>query len=196
MRYEIHRYPADLIDVVHVTRGDAPVRVVVRPVLPQDDVPTAAFFAQLSGETRRSRFLAPTREVAPWIIQAFTRIDYQVHVALVAEVFVDGVETVIAEARYVRGEDGRSAEFAITVAEAWQGLGIAGKLLAKLGCHAAAAGVERLAGETLAGNAGMLHLARKLGFTLTPDPALPSVILLERVLPAGRTLLPCGASTV
>jgi len=32
MTYQIYRYPAELIDVVHLTDGE---RVVIRPVLPQ-----------------------------------------------------------------------------------------------------------------------------------------------------------------
>lgn len=195
MRYEIHRYPAELIDVVHVPRDGRTARIVVRPVLPQDDAPTAAFFAALSQQARRNRFMAPLREVAPGLIAAFTRIDYQGHVALVAETFEGGVETVIAEARYVRSADGRSAEFAVTVAEVWQGLGLARTLLAKLVCHAGAAGVERLAGETLASNGPMLHLARKAGFALTADPRLQGVVLLERAVPVGRANAPCGART-
>lgn len=194
MLYEIHHYPSDLIDVMHLTRGDDVVRIVVRPVLPQDDAPTAAFFAALSPQSRSSRFLAPLREVAPGLIRRFTQVDYKSHVALVAEVFEDGVETVIAEVRYVRGPDGRAAEFAVTVAEGWQGLGLAGKLLAKLVCHAAASGVEVLTGETLASNVAMLHLARKAGFTLTPDREMPSVVNLRRLLPMGTGRTPCGAT--
>lgn len=194
MLYEIHRYPADLIDVLHVAHGERTVRVVVRPVLPQDDAPTAAFFAALSQQGRRNRFMSPLREVAPRLITAFTHIDYEGHVALVAETFEEGVETVIAEARYVRGDDGRRAEFAVTVAEAWQGRGLAKKLLAKLACHAGASGVEVLEGETLAGNAAMLHLARQAGFTLTPDRDVPGIVRLERRLPQERAHRPCGAS--
>lgn len=192
--YEIHRYPADLIDVVHVERGGERVRVVVRPVLPQDDAPTAAFFASLSGETRRSRFMAPVRDVAPWLIQSFTRVDYRQHVALVAEVFEDGVETVIAEVRYVLFDDGASAEFAVTVGEAWQGLGLARLLLAKLACHARKSGVRRLLGETLAGNAPMLHLARSAGFVLTSDPQMREIVRLEKILAPAASRVPCGAA--
>ena len=54
-------------------------------------------------------------------MQRFTQVDYADHLALVAEVFVDGRETVIAEARYVRRADPTVAEFAVSVAEAWQG---------------------------------------------------------------------------
>ena len=39
MTYQIHRYPADLIDVVRLPGAR---RVVVRPVLPQDEDLTAS----------------------------------------------------------------------------------------------------------------------------------------------------------
>jgi hypothetical protein len=48
-------------------------------------------------------------------------VDYANHVALVAEVFADGRETVIGEARYVRGADPSAAEVSVSVSEAWQG---------------------------------------------------------------------------
>lgn len=195
MLYEIHRYPAELIDVIHVVRGDRSERVVIRPVLPQDDAPTAAFFASLSGETRRARFLSPIREIAPGLIARFTNVDYSGHMALVAEVFEDGVETVIAEARYVRDASGRCAEFAVTVAEAWQGHGLARRLLAKLACHAARAGVQRLIGETMANNGPMLYLARKGGFVLSPDPEQRDLVRLERHLAPSHQGRPCGAAT-
>jgi len=41
MTYQIHHYPAELIDVVHLDGGK---RVVVRPVLPQDADLKAVFF--------------------------------------------------------------------------------------------------------------------------------------------------------
>ena len=63
-----------------------------------------------------------------------------------------------------------AAEFAVSVAEAWQGKGLARLMLGKLVCHAAADGIERIVGETLAGNVRMLSLARKAGFIITREP--------------------------
>src|SRR5262245_41100142 len=163
MIYQIHRYPADLIDVVRLGGGE---RVVIRPVLPQDEDLTGAFFRNLSGSARYDRFMSPMREAPPELLRRFTQVDYADHVALVAEVFADGRETVIAEARYVRHPDEPAAEFAISVAEGWQGNGLARLMLEKLACRAAAHGLERLVGETLAGNARMLSLARKAGFII------------------------------
>ncbi len=195
MLYEIPRYPAEMIDVLHLRRAGVAQRVVVRPVLPQDAAPTSAFFAGLSSKARYDRFMAPVRELSQGLVERFTRIDYQEHLALVAEVYDGNQETVIGEVRYVRDGDGLSAEFAVTVAEDWQGLGLARTLLGKLICRATADGVRTLRGQTLATNAAMMHLARKAGFLLRPDPDLRGVMNLERVLEAAPTAnLPCTAA--
>jgi len=181
MLYQIHRYPADLIDVLRLRDGR---RVLVRPVLPQDEDITSAFFGSLPARARYDRFMAPMPNLPPDLIKRFTHIDYASHLALVAEVFADGRETVVAEARYVNGADPSEAEFAVAVAEDWQGQGLASLLLAKLLRRAAAAGIRRVAGQTLATNERMLHLARKAGFTATPSPDMRGLVLLERTLAA------------
>jgi hypothetical protein len=114
MTYQIHRYPTELIDVIHLTDGE---RVVIRPVLPQDRELMVAFFHDLPADARCSRFMHAVSEPSPELLREFTQVDYVNHVALVAEVFVDGRETAIGEARYVRTADPSSAEVAVSVAE-------------------------------------------------------------------------------
>jgi GNAT superfamily N-acetyltransferase len=189
MLYQIHRYPADLIDVLSLAGGR---RVVVRPVLPQDEAVTAEFFGSLPGHARYDRFMSPMRNLPPDLIKRFTNVDYCDHLALVAEVFEDGRETVVAEARYARGHDRSAAEFAVSVAEDWQGQGLASLLLGKLLHRAASAGVRRMTGETLATNDKMLHLARKAGFTIRPSPDVRSVMLLEKAVEPAEHSTPCG----
>ena len=129
MVYQIHQYPADLIDVLHLPDAG---RVVVRPVLPQDEALTDAYFRDLRAASRYDRFLGPMRALPPSLIAHLTQVDYSSHLALVAAVVADGRETVIAEARYARGADKTSAEFAVSVADAWQGRGLARLLLGKI----------------------------------------------------------------
>lgn len=190
MTYQIHRYPADLIDVVHL---DGARRVVIRPVLPQDADLTDAFFRNLSRAARYDRFMTHVRDLPPDVLRRFTEVDYSDHVALVAEVFIDGRETVIAEARYVRTvADPAAAEFAVSVAEDWQGKGLARLLLGKLVCRAAADGIDRIVGETLASNWRMLALARKAGFAIRTSPEVAGLMLLERPLRLGRPASDCA----
>ncbi len=170
-------------------------RVVVRPVLPQDQELTTAFFADLPAPARDDRFMSPMRHLPPDLVKRFTNIDYADHLALVAEVFEDGRETVVAEARYARGADPSVAEFAVSVADAWQGQGLASCLLGKLISRAATAGVQRIVGETLATNDKMLHLARKAGFTVKRSPDVRGVMLLEKTVEAAQPERPRPAST-
>jgi RimJ/RimL family protein N-acetyltransferase len=189
MLYQIHRYPAELIDVVWLPGGQ---RVVIRPVLPQDEELTTAFFGALPAPARYDRFMAPMRNLPPELVKRFTNIDYSGHLALVAEVFEGGREIAVAEARYVRGKDPSVAEFAVAVAQHWQGQGLASRLLGKLLCHASSSGVQRMVGETLATNDRMLHLARKAGFSIERSPDVRGVMLLEKTVepaPSGTTCI-------
>jgi GNAT superfamily N-acetyltransferase len=56
---------------------------------------------------------------------------------------------VIAEARYKVAENGGGAEFALSVADQFHGLGLGKLLLDRLVCAASRAGLDRLVGETL-----------------------------------------------
>ena len=59
-------------------------------------------------------------------------------------------------------------------------------------CRAAAAGIDRIVGETLAINRRMLSLARKAGFAIKTSPEVAGVMLLERPLRAGRPGTDCS----
>jgi GNAT superfamily N-acetyltransferase len=158
--YAINRYPVELIDVVELANGQ---RVTLRPVLPQDAGVTQTFVRKLSVESRSHRFLHGLSELSMSVLDQLTRIDYRNHLALLAEIFPGGVETVIAEARYV--VEGESAEIAVAVSDEWQGLGLATELLRRLREHAETAGVNQLTAVSLANNDRVIHLARKAGFS-------------------------------
>ena len=98
--------------------------------------------------------------------------------ALAATTMLGGGETLIGVARYVL-ENHQTAEFAIVVADAWQGRGIGRRLLAKLIEVARRRGVRRLYGEILRMNRQMLELVQNLGFNLGPhqDPTLSRATL-------------------
>lgn len=103
MIYTIHRYPAELIDVMCLPNER---RLVIRPVLPQDAAIVQAFIRNLSDHSRRNRFFRTLRELPENLLEQFTHIDYCAHLALVAEVFEGRDETIVGEARYVMGADG------------------------------------------------------------------------------------------
>jgi acetyltransferase len=166
----------ELIDVVVLPeRG----RVTIRPILSQDDAVTRAFFAAMSRDSRHNRFLTSFRELPETMLRQFTQVDYKTHLALIAEIFADGQEIAIGEARYVASPDGKSAEFAVSIADEWQGCGLGSLLLARLIAAAKRAGIQTITGETLSSNSAMLHLAQRAGFTYALDPEIRGFVNLN-----------------
>lgn len=179
MTYTIHCYPAELIDVLHLVDGR---RITVRPVLPQDADIMQAFVRDLSDASRRNRFFRTLHELPEDLLARFTQVDYRQHLALVAEVFDGGVETIVGEARYVVEDDPAVAEFAIAVADDWQGRGIGALLLRRLSAQATAAGLSVLYGQTLCSNRAMHRLARRSGFAAALDPRDEDILVLRKRL--------------
>ena len=156
----IHPYPTELEGMLELR--DARV-VKVRPIRPEDAARERRFFDRLSERSRYQRFMQYMRELPPKLLARFTQLDYDRELALVAL----WQDEFVAVGRYAPNADGRSAEFALTVADEWQGKGLGHALLERL-CNAArAAGYEALVGNILEANRDMLGLARHLGFVET-----------------------------
>ena len=153
--------------------------VELLPVNPQDAQGERAFVGALSLSSRYRRFHFGLRELSPEAARAMTEIDQQHHVAFVAR--PPGDPTIVADARYVLRDDSADAEFAIAVADAWQGAGLGRALLMRLAAHARTHGVRRLFGDVLWGNPGMLALVRSLGAQLRRNPGDSTVVRVEFV---------------
>ena len=117
--------------------------------------------------------------ITPEYIESLVNVDYSRDMALAATTMLGGKETLIGVARYVLERDNQSAEFAIVVADAWQGRGIGTRLLRELIDVSRNRGLKRLYGDILGMNRPMLELVRKLGFTLErhEDPTLTRAVL-------------------
>jgi acetyltransferase len=161
-------YPAHL--VASWPLGLLPHSITVRPIRPEDIDLETEFARKLSKETRHNRFLGGGVGLTPELLEKFTRIDFSRDMALIATATIEGAEAAIGVARYARLADDVTCEFAITVADAWQGSGIGRKLLALLIDSARAHGMRRIIGDVLATNTPMLRLARSQGFRIEQHP--------------------------
>jgi acetyltransferase len=156
----IHPYPAELEGELELRDG---AKVRLRPIRPEDAELELGFFRRLSERSRYHRFMQHLPDLSPRMLARFTQLDYDRELALVA-LDPRGGEF-IAVGRYAPNADGTSAEFALTVADEWQGKGLGSALLRRL-CQAARdAGYRALYGYILADNREMLELAHRLGFT-------------------------------
>ena len=149
--------------------------ISIRPMRPEDlDIETE-FAQSLSAESRYNRLLSAGMSLSPELLRKLTRIDYQRDMALIATVMLDGGEVQIGVARYALLDDGKTCEFALTVADAWQRRGIGRTLMLHLIENARAKGLQTMVGDVLASNTPMLQLMRTLGFTLASTPDGPEL---------------------
>jgi acetyltransferase len=162
--------------------------VLVRAARPADAPAVQTFVRWLSPLARRRRFLGALSELSPAQLDCLTRARDPRDLSLVALAGDAEGGPIVAMAQYAL-DDPASAEFALVVADAWQGQGLGMRLLERLLERAAEAGVRKLNGFVLADNAPMRALAARFGFECTPDRD-PELVRVERRLtppaPAAR----------
>ena len=163
----IHPYPIELVTDVTLRDG---TRMHVRPIRPEDAEMERAFVAALSDEARYFRFFYHLQELTPAMLARFTQIDYDRELALVALLDVDGRVDYVGVARYVTNPDRESAEFAVVVADAVQGRGVATVLMERLIECAKTRGLRRLEGTVLRENQRMIAFSARLGFVPHENP--------------------------
>lgn len=189
---EADRYPFDLLEARRARNGRM---ILIRPILPDDERIVQAFVRNLSPRSRYQRFHNALKELSPELLHRATHVDYDRHLALIAETFDDALETEIGAARYVLRRDGASGEFAVAVSDAWQGQGLGKALLEKLIAAARERGLQRLEGEVLHDNKPMLTLAGRLGFRLRRHPEEAGLFIVSRELqPAADAFIPLHAT--
>lgn len=164
--------PADLAESFQPIIGTA---VVLRPLRREDVDIEAAFLSGLSPESRHNRLLGGMIKITREYVERLTTIDYSRDMALAAVLMIEDREVLIGVARYVLEPEGRACEFALVIADAWQGRGIGRRMMAKLIAVARGRGLERIYGDVLAMNRPMLAFCHRLGFSLSRHPGDPTV---------------------
>jgi len=154
-------------------------RAWLRPLRADDAGAEQRFFNGLSLDSRHQRFHFGLRELSPALLKLLTDVDQRLHRAWVVEIGEADEPglPVVADARYVRDAEapGR-AEFALAVADDWQGRGLGRRLVAHLAADARRQGLQQLYGDMLAENRRMLALMRDLGARLLPHPDGPQLV--------------------
>jgi acetyltransferase len=163
----IHPYPSHLVTQYQTKDGQT---VTIRPISPEDADKEQEFVRQLSAETKYFRFMNTLRELSPAQLVRLTQIDYDREMAFIALTEIDGKAVEVGVARYAMNPDGESCEFAIVVSDAWQGKGLARRLMGVIIDTARSRGVKYMNGDFLAENRRMLQFVTSLGFVLSPHP--------------------------
>lgn len=143
--------------------------VTIHAVRPDDRERIASAFGQLDPDSVYTRFFTYKNELSDRELARLDTIDFVHEVMLVATVRPEADEIVIGSGRYVELDttDGvRRAEVAFTVEEDYQGMGVAGRLLASLVAIARAAGFGRFEADVLPGNKSMLAVFSRSGLPM------------------------------
>lgn len=158
MKHELATY-----DATEILPGGQVVHL--RAIRPGDRDRLREEFLKLSTASVRDRFFSVKLDLTPKELTFLTEVDFEHHVALVAEL-EDGSELApVAVGRLVRVTDlPDHSEIAITVTDEMQGKGIGKIVLRHLLDCANTLGIRHVDASVLAENTRMLTLIRKSGF--------------------------------
>jgi GNAT superfamily N-acetyltransferase len=177
-------------DVLRLRTGRS---LTVRFVEPRDGDALQGYFRSLSVRSRYNRFLGAMSELPQTLLDHFIHVGEADRFSVVAVMLLDGIETIVGEARYAFDTDTGSFEFGLSIDDRWQGQGIGSALLRNMECRAAAFGAGRLFGDTLRSNDVMIGLARKSGFAFTNSPGDWKLVRFEKHIDAEPKDIPCAS---
>jgi GNAT superfamily N-acetyltransferase len=177
-------------DILRLRSGKT---LAVRFVEPDDAEALQGYFRALTVRSRYNRFLGAMSELPQTELDHFIHVGERDRFSVMAVMVIDGIETIVGEARYGLEADTASFEFGVSVDDRWQGQGIGSALLRNLECRAAAFGARRMFGDTLRSNDVMIGLARKSGFAFTRNPDDWKLVRFEKRIDAVPQEIPCAS---
>ncbi|MBB1270454.1 acetate--CoA ligase family protein [Shewanella sp. SR44-3] len=165
-RLAIMPYPVELEEAVTLKNA---MKIILRPILPEDEPQHLAFDNALSAEDRYKRYFGARSAMTHEEMAVLTQIDYAREMAFIATYDKDGDNITLGAVRASIDPDNTEAEFAMAVRSDYQGLGLGKLLLQKLIRYYQQQGTERLIGYTMFTNQNMANLAKSLGFIVSFD---------------------------
>jgi acetyltransferase len=173
----IRPYPAQYVQPWTFHDGTP---VLIRPIRPEDEPLMVHFHETLSDRTVYQRYLQLLKLRQRVSHERLTRIcfiDYDREIALVVEYRDPATDQrrIIAVGRLQKIQGADAAEFAIVIADAFQGKGLGRELLSRLLSIARDEGIRRVVADILAENTTMQRICERFGFKLEHDLMDPTV---------------------
>jgi acetyltransferase len=137
------------------------LNVTLRPIECTDQVEFKEFFKALSPASVHFRFLEIIKELPNEAVEKYCNLDFNQEIAIIA--LPTGGDKIIAIARLILSLKDRRVEFALVIADAWQGVGLGTELLAYLIKIARDYQLEELYCILSVDNSRMIGLAEKFG---------------------------------
>ena len=155
-------YPAKYVIPWRLKDG---TEVTLRPIKPEDEPKELEFVRGLSTETSRFRFFQIIKDLPHEALVRFCNIDYDREMAIIAETRVGDQTIEVGVSRLVLDPGKKRGEFAVVVADKYQGRGLGTKLVDMLIEFAREKGIDTVYGTIMSENIKMIQLCEKLGFT-------------------------------
>jgi acetyltransferase len=137
------------------------VEVLFRPIECADEEQFKVFFRSLSPASIHFRFFEIIKDLPDETVERFCDLNYSQEMAIVAEPRTGGI---VAVGRLEVDGKRRRGEFALVVADAWQGVGLGAELVGFLIGVAGDYGLLELHCYVSADNLRMIGLAERFGF--------------------------------
>lgn len=169
VRPALNPYPAELEEQVSLKNG---VSVLIRPIMGEDEPELKAFFARFDAEALRLRFFYSRLKFEHLELAYMSQIDYRREMVFVA---MDQGQ-MIGEMRLWWDINRNEIEFAIMVAPAAQGSGLASLLMEKTFRYAKSLHVKTIIADVLPENSAMLGLAERFGFEKMMEDDIMKVV--------------------
>jgi acetyltransferase len=160
----IRPYPRELEQALELPG----LKVVLRPIRPEDAASYAELIARTGADDLRMRFFTLVRRLPAKDLARYTQIDYDREMAFVAA--EDGSRDILGEVRLFTYPDAATAEFALLVRTDLQRRGLGRALLLKAIDYCRARGSDTLIGQIRTDNEAMLALARRCGMEVETAP--------------------------
>lgn len=174
----LEQWSADL-----VTRSG--LRLYVRPVTSDDDDLVDRFYASLSLDDLRYRFLSPVSRASSSLLEALVAVDHVQTEDFLVFTKVSGEMELIASAMLAADPSLERAEVAIAVHPEYKDRGVGWTLLDFVSRDAEARGIKTLESVECRDNSAAIALEKEMGFSAQPYPGDASLTLVRKSLTDG-----------
>lgn len=166
---DLKSYPIRFIEPVQLKDGTL---VQLRPIHPLDKEQAVLFRENLSAESIYDRFLGYIPKISQKLIDRLVDIDYSREMAIVAEVHLEKEKEVIAVGRIASDGKIPAADFAIIIADHWQGKGLGTIMTSYLINVAREMNFDKIYATVFNRNKGMLAILRNKKFSFRSEDSI------------------------
>lgn len=153
--------------------------VLLRPIRPEDEPLWLEMFKNFSERTVRNRFFHLIKDTPHETRVRYCNIDYDREIAIVGEITEAGKRKIVGVVRLVIERTGKTGEFAVVVADPWQGIGIGSKMVDYVIGIAEDKKLDSIYGIVLVENTKMLRICREMGFRIEKQNEDEAKVVLD-----------------